>query len=138
MFQRHCELLDLLLEDPRHVGMQGRRRGLSFARGNHSLEFVASLLDLLKLPFPRLVAEPVQQQFENLLRPSVDGSQLARRICLLGLALRTQLVPLGNVQPRPFIKTPSCSGAAACPVAERVARRILCDLATALSARSAK
>jgi len=70
--------------------MQGRRRGLSLTRCDHSLEFGASLLNLLKLQFPRLVAEPVQQQFENLRRPSIDGSQLARRVCLLGPALRTQ------------------------------------------------
>ena len=84
--------------------MQGRRRGLSFIRGDQGLEFGASLFDLLKLLFPRLVAEPVQQQFENLLRASVDGGQLARRVCLLCPALRTQPVSLGDVQPRPFVK----------------------------------
>jgi hypothetical protein len=98
VFQCRCKLTDLLLEEPSHVGMQGGQQGVSFVRGDHGLEFGASLLDLLKVLFPRLVAEPVQQQFENVLRPSVDGSQFARRVCLLGSALRTQPVPLGNVQ----------------------------------------
>ena len=73
--------------------------------GDHGLEFGASVLDLLKLLFPCLVAEAFHQQFENLLRPRVDGRQLAWRLCLHGAALRTQPVSLGNIQPRPFVKT---------------------------------
>ena len=40
--------------------MQGQAAGLSFIRGDQGLELGASLFDLLKLLFPRLVAEPVQ------------------------------------------------------------------------------
>ena len=69
---------DFLREDLRHVGMQRPRHGLGRGRRDHRLPCSAPLLDLPQLLFPRLVFEPVQQQFENLCRPRVEGGELAR------------------------------------------------------------
>jgi hypothetical protein len=67
-----------LREDRVHVGMQGRCWRLRWRRSDLRFEFNPALLDLLKLQLPCLVSEPVQQQFKDLLRPSIDTGELAR------------------------------------------------------------
>jgi hypothetical protein len=77
------------LKDPSHLRVQGWKWRVLFRCRECGFQFRSALIERPQLVFPCLITEPLEHQFKNLFRASINAGNLARQ----GSRFRSVLAP---------------------------------------------